>query len=291
MKKLKIAVLLLTIVTFITACSCSKKEFLVEFDSNGGTKVQSQNVEKGGKATKPDDPIKEGYTFESWQLDGETYDFDLEVTENIVLVAKWKKAENKSEPVAKVCTLTCEAGQALNSDSCTCYKLTVTSINLKAKTVYLEIGETYEIGASVSPEGVLNKELTYVSDKESVATVTDKGVVTAKVPGKAVITITSKDSGKVEAVTVYVLDEYRYTTSPVDNNLNVSYKVTLYKNGSIVSEDELKEIAAVYNPNGRYLGRYIGSEGAIIVDVEQINSIAQIKIDGVTYKLKKLQAQ
>ncbi len=286
MKKLKIAVLLLTIVTFITACSCSKKEFLVEFDSNGGTKVQSQNVEKGGKATKPDDPIKEGYTFESWQLDGETYDFDLEVTENIVLVAKWKKAENKSEPVAKVCTLTCEAGQALNSDSCTCYKLTVTSINVKAKTVYLEIGETYEIGATVSPSGVLNKELTYSSDKESVATVTDKGVVTAKAPGKAVVTITSKDSGKVEAVTVYVLDDYTYVAETLDS-LDISYKVTLYKNGVAISSDEAKEIAAVYNKNDRYLGKYVNDLGAIIVDKDQVNNIAKIKIDGITYNVRK----
>ena len=286
MKKLKIAVLLLTIVTFITACSCSKKEFLVEFDSNGGTKVQSQNVEKGGKATKPDDPIKEGYTFESWQLDGETYDFDLEVTENIVLVAKWKKAENKSEPVAKVCTLTCEAGQALNSDSCTCYKLTVTSINVKAKTVYLEIGDTYEIGATVSPSGVLNKELTYSSDKESVATVSDKGIVTAKAPGKAVVTITSKDSGKVEAVTVYVLDDYTYVAEAIDS-LDISYKVTLYKNGVAISSDEAKEIAAVYNANDRYLGKYVNDLGAIIVDKDQVNSIAKIKIDGITYNVRK----
>ena len=287
MKKLKIAVLLLTIVTFITACSCSKKEFLVEFDSNGGTKVQSQTIEKGGKATKPDDPIKEGYTFESWQLDGEKYDFDLEVTENIVLVAKWKKADKKDESVAKVCTLTCEAGQALNTDSCTCYKLTVTSINVKAKTVYLEIGETYEIGATVSPEGVLNKELTYASDKESVSTVTDKGVVTAKAPGKALITITSKDSGKIEVVTIIVLDDYRYSVEKADD-LDISYKVTLYKNGKQITDEEAKEIYAVYNAAGKYLGKYVADLGAIIVDKDQTNSIAKIKVNDITYNVRKM---
>ncbi len=291
MKKLKIAVLLVFALTVLTACSCSKKEYLVEFDSNGGTKVQSQNVEKGGKVTKPEDPTKEGYSFARWELDGEKYDFDLEVTEDMVLVAKWNKKEpskeeKPTEPVASVCTLTCDKGYALNTESCSCYKLTVTKVNVKATSVNLEIGSTYEIGASVYPSGVLNTGLTYSSDNEAVAKVDAKGTVTAVKPGKAVITVKSSDSGKMATVTITVLDDYKYRYEAVDG-LDISYKIILIKNDTELTEAQAKEVYAVYNAADKYLGRYDESIKAIIVDKDQINSVAKIKLNNTTYNVKK----
>ena len=290
MKKLKIFALLVFALTCLTACSCSKKEYLVEFDSNGGTKVQSQNVEKGGKVTKPNDPTREGFTFDSWLLDDEEYDFDLEVTDDLVLVAKWNKkteseSEVKPEPV-NVCTLTCEKGYSLDSSSCSCYKLSVSRVDVKATSVNLEKGETYEIGASVYPSNVLNTEITYSSDNESVAKVDSKGIVTAVAPGKAIITAKSSDSGKIATVEVNVLDEYKYRYEAVDE-LDISYKIILIKNGTELTEAQAKEVYAVYNAADKYLGRYDESIKAIIVDKDQINSVAKIKLNNITYNVKK----
>ena len=47
-------------------------EYKVKFNSLGGSEVEAQTVGKGKKATRPADPIREGYTFVEWQLNGNT---------------------------------------------------------------------------------------------------------------------------------------------------------------------------------------------------------------------------
>ncbi len=69
-----------------------KVEFIVTFDSKGGTAVAPQKVEEGKSATKPAEPKKDGYKFVEWQLKGVKYDFSKKVTESITLVAEWKRA-------------------------------------------------------------------------------------------------------------------------------------------------------------------------------------------------------
>lgn len=62
----------------------------VTFTTNGGSAVDTQNILRGQKATKPvSDPTKEGYTFLGWYNGTEAYDFNLPVTEPITLTAKW----------------------------------------------------------------------------------------------------------------------------------------------------------------------------------------------------------
>ena len=66
----------------------------VSFNSNGGTAVDPQTIEKGGKATRPANPTMDGYTFVNWYLDGKVYDFNTPVTEDITLHAQWKKNDD-----------------------------------------------------------------------------------------------------------------------------------------------------------------------------------------------------
>ena len=66
--------------------------YTVTFDTNGGSKVSSQFVAHGGKATKPAAPAKDGFTFAGWYSEKEfttAYDFNAAVTKNITLYAKW----------------------------------------------------------------------------------------------------------------------------------------------------------------------------------------------------------
>ena len=64
----------------------------VSFDSNGGSEVPAQNVASGAVARKPADPVKDGFLFAGWQLNGEDYDFASPVTEDITLKAVWGSA-------------------------------------------------------------------------------------------------------------------------------------------------------------------------------------------------------
>ncbi len=66
----------------------------VRFESNGGSTVEKQKIQKGSVATEPDDPTKSGYTFYGWYADenftGEEFDFEnTAVTETMTLYAKW----------------------------------------------------------------------------------------------------------------------------------------------------------------------------------------------------------
>ena len=67
--------------------------YTVTFDTDGGSKIDAQEVEENGTATKPADPTKDGYTFKGWQLDGKDYDFATPVTADITLKAVWEKVE------------------------------------------------------------------------------------------------------------------------------------------------------------------------------------------------------
>ena len=72
--------------------SGSTKYYTVTFDSKGGLPVAPLIVEEGELVTKPAEPTKDGYKFVEWQLRGVRYEFTEKVTENITLVAEWKRA-------------------------------------------------------------------------------------------------------------------------------------------------------------------------------------------------------
>ncbi len=61
----------------------------VTFDTDGGSAVEPQTVVSGRKAVRPADPVRSGYTFAGWYLDGEVYDFDTPVTTDLTLTAHW----------------------------------------------------------------------------------------------------------------------------------------------------------------------------------------------------------
>ncbi len=65
----------------------------VRFESNGGSEVEKQKVQKGQPAKEPAEPTKSGYTFYGWfensDLTGEEYDFNKAVEGRKTLYAKW----------------------------------------------------------------------------------------------------------------------------------------------------------------------------------------------------------
>jgi len=68
--------------------------YVVSYDSNGGTAVESETVEAGAKATEPTPPTKEGFTFDGWYTSAiEEWDFATDTVEsNMTLYAKWSEA-------------------------------------------------------------------------------------------------------------------------------------------------------------------------------------------------------
>ncbi|MGM9972623.1 MAG: InlB B-repeat-containing protein [Clostridiaceae bacterium] len=89
-KELRQEIILLLSVALMVALfiGCSKTEkYTVDFDSFGGSPVESQVVKNGKLVEKPKDPVKEGFTFIEWQNESETYDFNTPVTHDLTLTA------------------------------------------------------------------------------------------------------------------------------------------------------------------------------------------------------------
>ncbi len=86
-----IMIVLLTVFLFV-GCS-NTNTYTVSFDSMGGTTIDSQTVKAGELVKKPSDPQKEGFTFVEWQLNDESYDFNLPVSQDITLAAFYKIKE------------------------------------------------------------------------------------------------------------------------------------------------------------------------------------------------------
>lgn len=63
----------------------------VSFDAGDGSPVETQHVTDGLTVTEPETPVREGYRFDGWLLDGQPYDFSTPVTGDLTLTAAWTK--------------------------------------------------------------------------------------------------------------------------------------------------------------------------------------------------------
>jgi len=105
------------------------------------------------------------------------------------------KAVSKDNPDAKdSCLVTVTSGTVL-----------VSSVTVSPHTLTMNVGAKSSLSATVLPEGAEDRSLKWKSSAESVAVVSDDGLVTAVGVGEATITATAKDgSGKSDFCTVTV---------------------------------------------------------------------------------------
>lgn len=79
-------------------------------------------------------------------------------------------------------------------------KTAVTGVTVTESEKELKVDDTYQIEAFVTPDDATIQELSYASSEESVATVTEDGLVTAAAVGEADITVASVDNPEKNAV-------------------------------------------------------------------------------------------
>ena len=68
--------------------------YTIKFDSDGGSKVEDQQIKPNGLVNEPTKPTKEAFVFDGWYLNGVKYDFSTPVTKSITLKAKWSEDPN-----------------------------------------------------------------------------------------------------------------------------------------------------------------------------------------------------
>lgn len=98
-----------------------------------------------------------------------------------------------------------QTSSSISTSESTSEKIDVSDITLSASSLSMMKGETQTITATVLPEDATDKSLTFASDNEAVATVSNAGVVAALSKGSATITVSSVSNpaiSKTVAVTV-----------------------------------------------------------------------------------------
>ena len=153
--------------------------FTVDFDSKGGSKVESIKVECGKELRLPSAPKRKGYSFTSWndKNDVPILDGALLACEDILLTAVWTEGENK---------------EIEGPDK----------ISLDQKTVDLVVGDTWLLVATTEPADAKNNAIIWTSSDPEVVSVDSNGLLTAHKIGEAVITAATIN-GKSTTALVY----------------------------------------------------------------------------------------
>lgn len=80
----------------------------------------------------------------------------------------------------------------------------VTGVTIEPKTASIAVGATQQLTPTVAPANATNKNVTYSSNEDSVATVNASGLVTAVAAGEATITVTTADGAKTDTSVITV---------------------------------------------------------------------------------------
>ena len=127
--------------------------YTVTFNSDGGSKVDSQKVKETKTAKKPEEPTKDGYVFDAWYLNNVEYDFKEKVTKNITLKAKWIEDKNLKRYTV---TFNSDGGSKVNNQTVIENKK-VTKPTNPTKNGYIFVewqldGETYDFSNKVTSD-------------------------------------------------------------------------------------------------------------------------------------------
>ena len=111
------------------------------------------------------------------------------------------------------------------ADQPTTVAVTGVTLNKKEETLTAK-GQTVQLTATVAPANATNKNVTYTTSDETVATVSESGLVTAVAKGTADITVTTEDGNKTAVckVTVSIDDSKADEPTEVLNQVKAAIK-------------------------------------------------------------------
>ncbi len=121
--------------------------------------------------------------------------------------------------------------------SLTVNSIAVVDITLDRSSLTLHVNEEAQLTATVNPTNATNQGIIWSSDDETVATVSETGLVKAKKVGTATITATSSDGGKTATCAITVKKQSSTTATIVSdspsNTNEASYSSTAFTTNGI----------------------------------------------------------
>ena len=253
----------------------------VSFNSNGGTAVQSQQVEEDHCTTAPASPSKIGYTFVRWN-----YDFAQAVTQDTEIQAVWAaKTDTKYKTEYYLQNLENDAYALRETSNLQGTTDTTANAEIKDFAHFTHIATASNSG-NIAPDGSLVLKVYYTRDKYNVIFEGNGGTLKSgevnqilKYEGSAVAPVFTR--------TGYTLIGWDKNFSGVNSNITIAaqwkinqYTLTLiYGNGQpnkIITQDYNSVIEAVPVPNRANYG-FIGWDKTIpkTMPAENITRTAQ----------------
>lgn len=145
------------------------------------------------------------------------YTILLLIIASSVAIAQSSMTINHSGNVADVYLL-----NDINEIKVVSNNISVQSVSIDTDSEEIKVGDTYQINYSILPESATNKNVTWSSSNNNVATVDGNGLVTAIAEGTAAISIETED-GNFE-------DEMNIIVSPITSVEITDLEVKLYPN-------------------------------------------------------------
>lgn len=167
--------LIILIIIILLLRGCTREEYTIKFDTDGGSIIESIKVKENDKIEKPSDPTKEGYDFAGWYYNDKKFDFNTKVKKNMTLKAKWK------------------------SDG--------TGIVLKDTDLEITVDDELTLEIEKLLKGLKKEDLIWESSDGSIVTVDKDGKIKALKAGKVTITVKTKDGERKATVTVTVKEK------------------------------------------------------------------------------------
>lgn len=165
-----------------------EKVVVVSFDSDGGSAVKSIEVLINSTITAPLNPNKNGYIFKGWYLNDKKFDFKNEIKENITLKAKWEKSKQST------------SNNTSNKYKCVASYYSTVGENEVTTDYNDHVNWTFSTGISYSTNDCY---ITYKSSDNSVATVSDNGIIKAVKKGTTYIYVCINDNETKKEVGCY----------------------------------------------------------------------------------------
>lgn len=256
-----IFLLILIIVFSLTIYSLNDVRYNVIFDSTGGTTITSKKIKSNNLVKEPLPPTREGYLFLGWYLNDELYDFNLKVTDDLKLEAKWELIEMGEIEVLELNVIDFKVG----------------------------INKQLELPLTIIPTYIENEKIYWESSNPDIIEVDSKGVITTKKYGKATITA-STSNGLVDQVNIIVskniidVDSVNFVkneiTISVNDKIALEYMIEPVNstNKNVVWESDNNEVIEIDN-NGTMRAKNLGSAMVTVKTVDgEKKAICQVNV-------------
>lgn len=324
MKFKRIILSILTISVLFLITGCSKKEYTVKFDTDGGSTIADAVVKKNETVTKPMDPEKEGYKFLHWELDGEEYDFSTKIKKSLTLVAVYRNISDEALTVTFNPNNGTTSTKTLVEENDLVRKPT-NPTREGYKFLYWELdGKEFDFTTEITKDIILVAK--WERETDSTTTTSKKVVSTEKFTVKF-------DSAGGTSIPNQTVNFDSTATKPADPTRDGYKFLGWYRNDEIWSfswkiqkditltarwekivvadkytytteplceqcvntlvkvykngQNITEQAAAVYDASGGYLGRWAAEYSAISISNSDVNKIATIKLNGQSFNLTR----